>query len=506
MRTAWLVALPALAACGLLGGIDGNYREGAASAGGALGSGASGGDGNAGGAGATGGGGAGGGAAGAEAWAISVVATGGARVNDVAAVEDDAVVVVGRWAGDQLRVGDMACTQCASASSGDMFAARISREGHTEWIQSFGGPGDDEAHAVVWRGDAGSDLVVAGRCGGNVNLGGALVVLAAGCAAEVGPDGDVVTGMQIGGANSAVLDAVWDGERVWHTGYTYDWLEFAPPLSSCNCAATPQSGAATTFVVGLSSADCSMLCYWDWGPDDRGVAIAPSGRTGVLYAGGRGNHDGDMLDDDALFLEITPPAQHVATWLDDAAVDGRFHLGAFGDGTAIAPVIAGVLAAGAQLDPGFPTGPAGYVAMLSGDEGDVSWQRTFTNPSAPAQPAVVLGSGLYVLVAGVLDLTAEPHDFGDHQVQAIGVRDVFILRLDPDGQLPHLVQIGASSASVDVSALAVSSGTIGDQQVVVAGELPAGEQLFSKGIAGDDIDCAVSCGYVISLGALDALP
>ncbi|PCC71923.1 hypothetical protein SAMN02745121_03273 [Nannocystis exedens] len=204
----------------------------------------------------------------------------------------------------------------------------------------------------------------------------------------------------------------------------------------------PASGGEDAFIAKYGPAG-ELLWVRTYGDEfeqrARGIALAPDGD--ILVTGSfRGQIDlggGPLASagyDDVFVARLTPAGDHV--WSQAFGGPGIDY------GVRVASDSAGEVILAAQADGGVDfgdgvPGPAGSVHLVKiGSTGDLLWHRTYTASGLLAR-SVAVGPADEVVFVGEFN---DPVDFGDGFEAALNDHNVFVLKLDADGQFTWLRQ------------------------------------------------------------------
>ncbi|HEV8322586.1 MAG TPA: hypothetical protein VG389_13300 [Myxococcota bacterium] len=159
-------------------------------------------------------------AGGAVQWVYVVPSDGSARCEDLAALPDGSVALVGSYAGyfDVPR-------HRAPGDGSDGYVAVVSYGGSLEWARVFPGDGPDAVNGADYAGGA---LLVSGTRSPGADLGGARSAAAGAFLAALDPVGAVVWATAFSGGDDTFVAAAPDG-TVWLAGYTFVSEHAAPP-------------------------------------------------------------------------------------------------------------------------------------------------------------------------------------------------------------------------------------------------------------------------------------
>lgn len=231
--------------------------------------------------------------------------------NAVSVDPDGNIVVVGEMNGSVNFGADV----LASAGSSDAFVAKLSPSGEQVFAQRFGGIEYDRARSVAIDGDG--NIVVGGRFGGEIQLGGLVYSpqgLSDALLMKLSPAGDTLWGKAFSGAGTDETYSVAVGPKghVLAAGRATGTIALAG-------VGYPGYGEDDVFVVKLDSSGMEL-----WGKDfgdtsgDLASAVSVDAADNVVLTGrfrGSVNFGGSLLwslgDDDGFAVKMDPEGNHV---------------------------------------------------------------------------------------------------------------------------------------------------------------------------------------------------
>ncbi|EYF06974.1 Hypothetical protein CAP_1233 [Chondromyces apiculatus DSM 436] len=387
------------------------------------------------------------------------------------------VFVAGTFRGELRGDGELLMT---SLGERDAYVLKLGPTGGLLWTARLGGPGDQRIYGVAV--DAAEGVFITGEYKGELAFGSEVLsspettnmfvarLDASGaplCAREHGDaDGDQF-GIDVAAVgNGAVVVGMYFG-TIELGGTTYG-----------------NAGDRDTFIARFD-AQCEVVwshAYGSTGADfGWSVAATAGGRValgmdspGTLDLGG-GELPGDDTDDDALLASLGPSGEYL--W-------GK----RLGDGDSqwaprVSFDLAGnVLAAGSlwgQMDLGVDVltsagGPDVYVLKIDG-AGTPLWGRRYGDGLEQHAFKTAVDASGAVLVTGGMQGTV---DFGGGSRASAGNMDLFVLKLDGDGQ--HLWSLHAGDAAEQVgTGLAVAGSGAAVVSGYFSGTMDLGKQLVS---------------------------
>ncbi len=417
--------------------------------------------GTAGGAGATG---SGGGPAVTALWSKSFGGAGDQHGHRVATDAAGNVYVTGHFGGTL----DFGGGPLVAAGQNDVFVAKLAPDGSHLWSKRFGGALDEMAQGIAVAPTG--DLMIVGRFQGTVSFGGADLVSAGdydAFVAELDPSGATVCSARFGDAAvdlATEVAAEDDGD--------FDVIGMFFGTIDLGAAAFTSGGDRDVFFARLGGGGCSPFAAKSFpGPGgDYGWSIASIAGSGVVLgidSNGSLDFGGGVLSnaggDDAFIPRLLGDGTHVwSRRFGDGAQQWAPHV-AVGPGDAVVGA--------ASFQGTIDAGPAGsvtsagsfdvYVLALDA-QGDPLWVRGYGDAAEQHGEELHLDAGGNVLVTG---RARGAIDFGAGPLASAGGEDLFVLKLDPDGN--HLWSFLAGDGA-DQQGFGISADA--DGNVIVTGD------------------------------------
>lgn len=322
---------------------------------------------------------------GAHAWSLRLGGADADAGRSLAVDDEGGLTAAGYIKGEVELAG-----KTRQAEGSDAYVARFSPEGELRWARSFGGKGQDVAEGVAVDGDG--NAIVAGAFGEVLGMGDAEVKSAGaddGFIAKFSPEGKRLWAKRFGGRDVDAFHQV---------------------------AATPEGDLLVTgvFRETVEFGDTTLEAAGD--ADVFLARLDPEGE--VLWARGWGKIGEDFGRDVALDSQ------------GDILLLVEFTLGVdFGGGP---------LESAGNRDIGL--------IKLTGD-GEHVWSKSFGNELDSLAIDLAVDPADHVLVTGAFD---DVHSFGGEEFRAAGRSDAFIAKYAPDGT--HLWSTAFGSEDEDIGA------------------------------------------------------
>ncbi len=393
---------------------------------------------------------------------------------DAVATSDGLRVVTGSFQ-DTLRITGSS-EFLGAAGPSDAFVAAFNPDGSLAWSQRYGGPGVEVPFAIAR--DANNNLYLGGSYQGDTSFGTtnlSEVGLQDILAAKLDADGNVIWAVGGGGAQQ---DRANDIVPTTDGGAYVCALAGEGPFSYAGLS-VGEAGSESGFVTRLSPLGGAIWTRLATGPSDSEIVAAAGTSDGGLYVCGQ-YEGGDVTlggtttltpdgGTDAYIVRYSDVGgQALVIPIGGPGVSLPKGIVAMNDGSALVGTFSGII----DLD---VTSTAGQLTSIAGSEdafiarfelnGALRWARILGGFGAEAGFAVARIGSSDLLVCGQFAGTVQ---FGNFSLTTNGLQDIFVLRLDEDGDVDGAVAIGsvandpvASVTSLGESAIVVGA-TLGD--------------------------------------------
>jgi hypothetical protein len=326
-----------------------------------------------------------------------------------------------------------------------VFVVALDGDGNTRWVQTFGGPGDDRGRAIF---ATPSGLFIAGLFQQELQLGADTLVATGGDGlffASLDPSSGASTG------SSAVAPGTLAplGERVALAGHAGGVMVGGEFGGTIDFGCEPLTAAGLDgYVVKLDAEGCawqkrlgdrSLQTVEDVGVDASGdVVIAGEFNGAVDFEGAQLVSGGGI---DIFVAKLDSEGRHLWShrFGNDSGLQGSTRLAVHALGNV---AIAGYFEGAVDFGSGPLTSTDGhdlYLAKLD-PSGNLIWVRHFPTSREPCDPSSCILDEIDIAADAEGNLVIVGHfegsvDFGGTRLDAHGGTDMFLAKLDVDGEL-----------------------------------------------------------------------
>jgi len=347
--------------------------------------------------------------AGVEAkWNLAFAGAGEAVVADMIDGGEGAVFVCGTFSQDEVSFG----TAVGNAPAGeDLFLVKLDSDGQVAWAKTYGGTDDDNCQGLA--DDGGGGVFMVGK--------------------SASTDLDLGGGVLANGGNTDILVSRFDGDgnHLWSASYGIDEYESAMDAAS--------DAAGNLYITGTVGGQYSSTV------NIGDIPVTTTDKADILVA--RFDAAGNAVWAKAFGAMNVAHGEKIAV-----AADGRV-------------VVAGEdFQGGAGFEYGGSEGNLGMgwnVFVLSLDsDGNKLWAKTYGAHGDESSQGLALDDQGNIIFTGQCNGTPDV-DFGDGPVMFIGDKDLFVVRLDADGNYLWAKILGTPDAVSSAAGVAVNgSGDI----------------------------------------------
>ena len=363
-------------------------------------------------------------------WTYSTSSLGDDVGYDVAVDAHGDLVLTGKFDGSV----DFGGGPLSSVGKEDVFVVKLGPGGEHLWSLRLGGASDDVGNRIAI--DSHGNALVIGEFGDTVDFGGGPLDSAGGSdvfVVKLGPGGEHLWSRRFGSTSD---EAGW-GIAVDHDDNVLLTGEF-DGMVNFGGGDLDSAGSKDVFAVKLNPAGEHLWSHRFGSPDsDRGKSVAVDSAGNALFVGyfrGITNLGGEPLesagDYDLFVVKLNPDGQHL--W------SKRFGGAAYERSWDIAldsednPIVAGYFEGTTDLgsEPLVSAGSSDVFVLKLDPDGQHLWSKRFGGTSTERGRVIAVDHRDNVLLTGYFEETAT---IDDPPLESAGSADALMVKLDPDG-------------------------------------------------------------------------